>query len=119
MAKVLVIDDDSMNVRMADFILKKGNYEVVAAMSGEEGIACIKAQAPDIVLLDIEMPDMNGIETLEKIRQTEEISQTKVLFLTATVTDQIRADADRLNVLSIVQKPFKAPELLGELEKVK
>ncbi len=115
MAKVLVIDDDSMNQRMADFILKKGNHETRLAGSGQQGIEMMLQEKPDVLLLDIEMPDMNGFETLEKIRSTEGIQDTKVIFLTGTVDEHVKEEAARLNVAAIVEKPFKAPELLGAI----
>ena len=118
MAKVLVVDDDSMNLKMATFILKKGNYEVFTSESGADGIVQMEKEHPDLVLLDIEMPEMSGIEALEKIRSMDGISDSKVFFLTATVDEEIEAEAKRLGVLAIVKKPFLAPDLLGEIQKV-
>lgn len=115
MGKILVIDDDKMNLKMATFILGKGGHEAVCASSGQEGLEKIKTEQFDYILLDIEMPEMNGYETLEAIRKDEAIKSTKVIFLTATVNSEVEEMAQKLGVEEIVQKPFKAPELLKVL----
>ena len=68
---ILVVDDDAMNVRMAEFILKQQQYQVLKASSGMECLEVLKNQPVDLVLLDIEMPGMNGMQTLEQIRGEE------------------------------------------------
>lgn len=115
MGKILVIDDDKMNLKMAAFILGKGGHEAVCVASGQEGLEEIKKDSFDYVLLDIEMPGMNGYETLEAIRNDEAIKSAKVIFLTATVNSEVEDMAQKLGVEEIVQKPFKAPELLKVL----
>ena len=72
--RILLVDDDAMNLRMAQVILKKTPYEILSASSGAECLRLLGEQPVDLVLLDIEMPDMNGIETLEKIREAESLS---------------------------------------------
>ena len=72
---VLVVDDDLMNRKMAQYILTKNGYEVVMVQSGEECLNLLETQVPDLILLDIEMPEMNGFELMEilqKIRDPKE-----------------------------------------------
>ena len=71
--RVLVVDDDVMNLRMAEFILKKEDYEVCKAESGMECLLFLKDEKPDLILLDIEMPIMNGMSLtpfLPKVEQS-------------------------------------------------
>lgn len=118
MAKVLVVDDDRMNLRMAEFALKSGDYECVTALSGEEGIALIKTEKPDVVLLDVCMPDIDGFQTLEAIRMDPDIQDTRVIFLTGCVDETVESQAIHLGVQRIVEKPFKVPNLLDAIESV-
>lgn len=115
---ILVIDDDAMNLRMAEFILTKNHYAVRKADSGQKGIDILKTEAVDLTLLDIEMPVMNGIETLEKIRAEKKIQKSRVMILTASVSDEIREKADALGAAGYIRKPFLPAELQAQVEAV-
>lgn len=108
---ILVIDDDAMNLRMAEFILSKVNYKVLKADSGRKGIEILKQEAVDLTLLDIEMPEMNGIETLELIRKDETICESKVMVLAASINDEIKEKMDGLGAVGYVGKPFMPVDL--------
>lgn len=115
--RILVIDDDAMNLRMAEYILLQHDYEVIKANSGEAGIALLKSDSFDLLLLDIEMPGMSGIETLEQIRKDPGIADIRVMFLTASNVKTDLSDAIRLGALDFVRKPFFPEDLLGRIEK--
>ena len=72
---VLVVDDDLMNRKMAQYILSKNGYEVVMAQSGEECLDLLETQVPDLILLDIEMPEMNGF-VIKKLHMSTIIDLT-------------------------------------------
>lgn len=108
---ILVIDDDAMNLRMAEFILSKVNYKVLKADSGRNGIEILKQEEVDLTLLDIEMPEMNGIETLELIRKDEMICESKVMVLAASINDEIKEKMDGLCAVGYVGKPFMPADL--------
>lgn len=115
--RILVVDDDAMNLRMAEFILSKQEYEVLKVASGQECLDTLASQAVDLVLLDIEMPVMNGIQTLENIRSNAVCADIPVMFLTAADEAEVKPDADRLNVIAIIKKPFMPPVLLETVAK--
>ncbi len=115
---ILVVDDDAMNVRMAEFILKKKNYVVLKADSGTECLNILQKEAVDLVLLDIEMPVMNGIKTLETIRENKNLADIPVMFLTASVDSESVKEAERLGASDFVKKPFLPQDLLDRVEKV-
>lgn len=115
--RILVVDDDDMNLRMAEFVLKKENYEVIKAASGEETLSLLENGDVDLVLLDIEMPKMNGIQTLEKIRDDKTFGDVKVMFLTAGEADSI-ANVSTLNVLGYIKKPFMPKDLISQVKDV-
>ncbi|MBD5543689.1 MAG: response regulator [Lachnospiraceae bacterium] len=115
---ILVVDDDAMNVRMAEFILKQQQYQVLKASSGMECLEVLKDQPVDLVLLDIEMPEMNGMQTLERIREEERFLKIPVMFLTASTELEDMENAQRLGAAGYVKKPFLPQELLDRVEKV-
>lgn len=114
---ILVVDDDAMNVRMAEFILKQQQYQVLKANSGMECLEVLKNQQVDLVLLDIEMPGMNGMQTLERIREEEKLLEIPVMFLTASTELEDMENAQRLGAAGYVKKPFLPQELLDRVEK--
>ena len=81
---ILVVDDDAMNLRMAELILKKKGYDVKKADSGQEALALLQHETVDLILLDVEMPVMNGIETLDAIRSRRELAELPIVFLSSS-----------------------------------
>ncbi len=116
--KLLVVDDDQMNLKMAEFILKQGDYAVYTVESGIDCLNFLKEDKPDLILLDVEMPVMNGIKTLEHIREKEETADIPVVFLTASADSDTVVEAGRLGVVDYVKKPFLPQELLKRVEKI-
>lgn len=116
---ILVVDDDSMSLKLAQFILTQNSFSVQTASSGEACIEILKsAGSVDLVLLDIEMPGMNGVETLEKIREDSAIAGTKVIFLTACEFSRYAAEAERLNVSAFISKPLYSVEIMERVKSV-
>lgn len=108
--RILVVDDDTMNLMRTRMILEK-QYDVLLADSGEEALERLKRETVDLVLLDIEMPNMNGIETFERMK--EECSlETPVIFLTASGEKGDVLNAIKLGAVNYLKKPFFPQELL-------
>ena len=117
-AKILVVDDDQMNLMRAKMILSKENYEVITVDSGEAALNKLAEEVVDLVLLDIEMPGMNGIATLEKLRATEQGADLPVMFMTGTYDEEEQAHGDRLGVKGCVRKPFLPQVILEQVGNV-
>jgi len=102
--KILVVDDDP-EVRMAtrDFLSSKG-YEVTAAEGGREALRMLDASPPDVVLLDVAMPDMDGLETLKRIVATH--PAMPVIMVTANADIEITSKVLQLGAADYVPKPF-------------
>ena len=116
---ILIVDDDSMARKLAEFVLTKDGYNVMSVDSGEACIECLKKDSNiDLVLLDIEMPELNGLETLERIRSEKTIADTRVIFLTANDFSKFEEDSKRLGVLDFISKPLFGPEILERIKKV-
>jgi CheY-like chemotaxis protein len=111
MTKILVIDDDMMMQRMAGFMLKKIGCEAVTAGSGEEGLAKLRAESPDLTIIDVEMPGMDGFAVLRAIREDPELQAAKVAMMTGTLTDNVRDQAETLGCCGCLVKPLNAGAL--------
>ena len=112
MERILIIDDEPMNLKLTKFILDGAGYEVVTAESGMAGIELLQEIHFDLLLLDIEMPDMDGLEVLRRIRNIPEIAKIKVIFLTASHSKSDLSDAARLPAARFIQKPCLPETLL-------
>lgn len=114
--KIVIVDDDVMNLMMAEFILQEENYEVLKLESGMDCLNYLKDEIPDLILLDIEMPVMNGFKTLEVIKGNEKTAAIPVIFLTASADVDTVVEASRLGVADYVKKPFYPQELIKRVK---
>lgn len=114
----MVVDDDAMNLRMAEFALKKNSYEVVIANSGMECLEKLKKNNIDLVFLDIEMPQMNGIETFEHIRADGSFAELPIVFLTASGDGDNVQKARELGAAGYLMKPFVPQDLIRCVDEV-
>jgi CheY-like chemotaxis protein len=114
--RILVVDDDADVRRLAVMSLSRvGGYEVSAADSGEACLSALAAEIPDLVVLDVMMPMMDGPTTLEQIRSDSRTYAVPVVFLTAGV---VETDVDRLKALpvsGVLRKPFDPMTLPAEV----
>lgn len=110
--RILVVDDDDLNLMRTKRIL--GNdYEVILVRSGIEALDVLKRERMDLVLLDIQMPKMNGFETFERMK--EFAAGTPVIFLTASGQEDDVVSAIRLGAVNYLKKPFPPQELLNRV----
>lgn len=115
--RIVVVDDDSMNLRMAEFILQKDGYEVCKLESGAACLDYLEKDIPDMILLDVQMPIMDGFATLEAIRAKEENANIPIAFLTASADENTVEKAKMLGVENCVKKPFLPQDLLECVKK--
>ena len=112
---VLVIDDQVVNLRLVSALLSQSGYEVLSALSGSEGLAVAEATPPDLVLLDMRMPDMDGFEVLRLLREAEVTATVPIIFLTADNDRENLLRAFTAGVNDYVTKPFVGRELLARV----
>ena len=120
MKKILVVDDDPVDVRLIMSRLTKNHYEVVTAASGAEGITQARAHHPDLIILDILMPQMDGTEAYSLMKQDPELADIPVLFLTAVLTkkeEQLGPNVEQ-SFFNVIAKPFEEQELLARIRAI-
>lgn len=111
---ILVVDDDKMNLRRTQIILSK-QYEVLLANSGQEALNRLKTRKIDLILLDVAMPGMDGIETFKRIKSR--YSDIPVIFLTASGEVDDVISAIKLGAVNYLKKPFAPRDLLERVAK--
>lgn len=116
--KILLIDDEPSFTRLLKLNLERtGEYEVREEHVGSRGIAAVKEFKPDVVLLDVVMPDIDGGTVVSQIRCNEEIKDTKIVFLTAVLTKQENGKkTGTLNSIPCIAKPVATEDLVACIE---
>lgn len=83
MKKILIVDDEPNIIMTLEYTFKKNNYQVFIARDGQEALDILQSETPDVILLDVMMPQVDGFATLAQIKKTESLSHCKVIFLSA------------------------------------
>jgi CheY-like chemotaxis protein len=84
--KILLVDDDRINIALVKFALAEQRYEVIVAFDGDEGLEKVNKESPDLIILDVQMPRMNGYEFMAGLKRSQGVKTTPVLMLTANET---------------------------------
>ena len=115
--RVLVVEDNEVAQRIVKHILGRTDYEAECASSGESAVEAASRDSYDLILMDLQMPGMNGLEATEKIRQIPGYGTTPVLALTANATDEYRALCQQNGMQGFLTKPIQSEELLAAVRK--
>jgi DNA-binding response OmpR family regulator len=110
--KILIVDDDPSIVLSLEFLMVKSGYQVFIARNGTEAIELIKAEEPNLVVLDIMMPDVDGYDVCRFIRSREEWQYIKVIFLSAKSKQEDVEKGLSLGADQYVTKPFSTREFM-------
>lgn len=115
--KIMVVDDDSTTVMVVKAILSIHGFEVTTATSGQECLDRVNNEKPDLILLDIMMPKMDGWQVLRKLKKNKVTDKTPVLML--TVKEDVGEAPELRDVVSdYITKPFSKTDLIGRVKKV-
>ena len=109
---VLVVDDNEDSLRIVEAILRSAGFEVCLARDGKQGVEMAQASAPELIVLDIMMPVMDGVETLQKLRNSSRTSRIPVILLTAKAQDEDVIAGYQTGADYYITKPFTAKQLL-------
>ena len=115
MLKILLVDDEPDILEFMEYNLKKENYEVFKAGNGKEAIRTAKKEKPDLIILDIMMPEMDGIETCRLLREIPEFKKTLIAFLTARSEDYSQIAGFDVGADDYITKPIKPRVLISRI----
>jgi len=112
--KVLVIDDESVLIKMVTSLLESKNYQVVTATDGVEGLAIAKSEIPNLIILDVVMPIMDGYSFVKEIKKEDDLKAVPILVLTAKTELEDLFKMEGIN--HFMSKPFQTEEFLKEVK---
>ncbi len=115
---ILVVDDETDLLDLIEYNLKKEGFKVLKAENGEEGIAVAKEHNPDLMLLDIMMPKMDGMEAVEQIRKDDELKNIPIIFLTARSDEKTEVEGLNKGGDDFITKPISTTKLISRIKAV-
>jgi DNA-binding response OmpR family regulator len=113
--RILIVDDEPSIVISLEFLMRREGFEVSVARDGEEGLAAIRTQRPDLVILDVMMPRLNGFEVCETVRTDPALARVRILMLTAKGREAEVKKGLALGADAYIPKPFSTRELVGRV----
>ncbi|OBF41049.1 two-component system response regulator [Mycobacterium sp. ACS1612] len=114
--RILVVEDNPLNLKLVRDVLSFAGYDVVEAQSGEEGLRVAKQTPPDLVLLDLQLPGIDGAETLRRLRQDTLGPHVPVVAVTALAMAEDKARASQAGFDGYVEKPISVRALPGQIQ---
>ena len=116
MAKILLVDDEPDFVETVEFFLSGSNYQVFVAKNGKEALEQAEREKPDLILMDVMMPEMDGLEACRHFKNHSSLKSVPIIMLTAKGQVQDVKDAFAAGADSYVVKPFNLPDLVKRIE---
>jgi DNA-binding response OmpR family regulator len=116
--RILIVDDEPNIVISLEFLMMREGHEVHVARDGEAGLVAVRDHRPDLVVLDVMMPKLDGFAVLESIRSDPELTHTRVLMLTAKGREAEREKGLTLGANAYMPKPFSTRELVDKVKEL-
>jgi CheY-like chemotaxis protein len=114
--KVLIIEDNKQNMYMLSYLLESENYEIIQAFSGTTGIIAAKNNKPDIILLDIQLPEMDGYTVAVKLKEDEELRNVPIITVTSYAMPGDREKAIQSGAIGYIEKPINPDTFISQME---
>jgi len=118
MKRALVIEDNENNMKLICFILEKNGYGVICAESGRKGIELALKERPDFILLDIKLPDMDGLEVLKRIRESEINSEIPIIAITSYAMAGDRERMIEAGCNGYIEKPIDPEKVIQQIKEI-
>jgi len=116
MAHILIIEDDPEAAHILELSLKREGYTVGIAMDGTQGLSAVQTQRPDLVLLDLMMPDVDGFEVCRRIRANPATARLPIIVVSARTQDADKQMAAKVGANGYLTKPYRRADLLAAIE---
>ena len=115
--KILIVDDSETNLVLLEAILEDAGFNIQKAYSVKEAVECINQSIPNLILLDLLMPNENGFDLLMKLKNEDRFSQIPIIIVTAFANNENRIMAKDLGAVDVIEKPINIPEFLEKIHK--
>jgi DNA-binding response OmpR family regulator len=116
MKKIVIVDDEPNIVMTLEYTFKKNDFEVYIARDGSEALDILKTVVPDVIMLDVMMPKVDGYQTLKLIKENDKLKNTKVVFLTAKNKASDIEKGLKLGADKYLTKPFSVKKIVSEIK---
>jgi two-component system cell cycle response regulator DivK len=113
--RILVVEDNTTNLKLVRDVLQFAGFDVIEATTGEDGVELAARERPDLVLMDLQLPGIDGTEALRQIREMPEVGHVPILAVTAFVMDEDRRRAKRAGFDGYVEKPISVRALADQV----
>ncbi|MFW9999402.1 MAG: response regulator [Candidatus Hermodarchaeota archaeon] len=118
MKTILVIEDNESNIYLISFILEKHGYRVLQAYNGKEGFKIALEKKPDLIVMDWQLPDIDGIELTKGLKNDKDLKDCLILFCTSSVMRGDREKALEAGAVAYIEKPIIPEIIIEEIEKI-
>ena len=118
MSVILIVEDNEKNMKLARDVLQAKGYATLEAVTGEEGVKLARERKPDLVLMDIQLPGINGIEAFRQIRGDPDTARIPVVALTASVTPTDRSQITAAGFDAFIGKPINLKEFVETVKRL-
>jgi CheY-like chemotaxis protein len=115
--KILVIDDEELIIKSLSKLLGKNGFEVFVAKNGQDALVIADEENIDLIIADIRMPGINGVDTVSAILVKDDFKDTPVIFITGYADEEIKKRAEELKPVAYIYKPFDISELVEKVKK--
>lgn len=119
MTKLVLTVDDSKTIRdMVSFTLKEAGFQVIEAEDGQKALTVVSSQKPDLIITDLNMPNMDGLTLIQKLREIDQFKTTPILMLTTEQGDDKKSQGRTVGATGWIVKPFAPDKLIQVVNKV-
>lgn len=117
MKKILIADDEADIVEILQFVLESNGYKCITAFDGEEGLKCAKEENPDLIILDVMMPKINGYKVCRLLKFDAKYKDIPVLMITARSREEDKEIGEETGADEYITKPFRVDEVLQKVKR--
>jgi CheY-like chemotaxis protein len=116
--KILIVDDEPHMLRVTELSIKKGGYEIVIGRNGREALELAAREKPSLIVMDVSMPEMDGLTALTQLKANPETAKIPVIMLTVRGQAMARQQAEQSGAAVYLTKPFSPSQLLAEVRRL-
>lgn len=114
--KILIIEDNDQNMYMLTYLLESNNFEVIQSFSGPEGITLARKNLPDAILLDIQLPEMDGYAVARELRKNTDLAKTPIIAVTSYAMTGDKEKAFEAGATGYIEKPIDPDTFISQLK---